>query len=77
MQPRIRLDADIDAVVRVFGAGGGPGHAPAGRTYEKAGLTGLPLVRYYKACSHRARGSPQYRGMPGGAAPRPQASRPA
>ncbi len=29
--------------------GGDPGHAPARRCYEKAGYTGLPLVRYYKA----------------------------
>ena len=30
------------------GTGGDPGHAPARRSYEKAGYTGLPLVRYYK-----------------------------
>lgn len=30
------------------GTGGDPGHAPARRAYEKAGFTGLPLVRYYK-----------------------------
>ncbi|MFD4985976.1 GNAT family N-acetyltransferase [Streptomyces sp. NPDC058374] len=29
--------------------GGDPGHAAARRTYEKAGYTALPLVRYYKA----------------------------
>ncbi|NJP65204.1 GNAT family N-acetyltransferase [Streptomyces spiramenti] len=29
--------------------GGDPGHAPARRTYEKAGYTALPLTRYYKA----------------------------
>jgi GNAT superfamily N-acetyltransferase len=28
--------------------GGDPGHAPARRSYEKAGYTGLPLMRYYK-----------------------------
>lgn len=28
--------------------GGDPGHAPARRCYEKAGYTGLPLVRYFK-----------------------------
>jgi ribosomal protein S18 acetylase RimI-like enzyme len=33
----------------VVGTGGDPGHAPARRTYEKAGYTGLPKVRYYKA----------------------------
>lgn len=32
----------------VVGTGGDPGHAPARRTYEKAGYTALPLVRYYK-----------------------------
>ena len=29
--------------------GGEEGHAPARRSYEKAGYTPLPLVRYYKA----------------------------
>lgn len=28
--------------------GGDEGHAPARRAYEKAGYTGLPLVRYFK-----------------------------
>ena len=28
--------------------GGDPGHAPARRSYEKAGYTGLPIVRYFK-----------------------------
>ena len=28
--------------------GGEPSHAPARRSYEKAGYTGLPLVRYFK-----------------------------
>ena len=28
--------------------GGDPSHAPARRAYEKAGYTGLPLVRYFK-----------------------------
>ncbi len=28
--------------------GGDPSHAPARRCYEKAGYTGLPLVRYFK-----------------------------
>jgi hypothetical protein len=32
----------------VVGTGGEDGHAPARRSYEKAGYTGLPLVRYYK-----------------------------
>jgi ribosomal protein S18 acetylase RimI-like enzyme len=33
------------------GTGGDPGHAPARRTYEKAGYTALPIVRYYQALS--------------------------
>jgi predicted N-acetyltransferase YhbS len=32
----------------VVGTGGDEGHAPARRSYEKAGYTGLPMVRYYK-----------------------------
>lgn len=32
----------------VVGTGGDEGHTPARRSYEKAGYTGLPLVRYYK-----------------------------
>jgi GNAT superfamily N-acetyltransferase len=31
------------------GTGGDPGHAAARRSYEKAGYTALPTVRYYKA----------------------------
>lgn len=31
--------------------GGDPGHAPARCTYEKAGFTALPLVRYYQDLS--------------------------
>ncbi|MBV9258774.1 MAG: GNAT family N-acetyltransferase [Ktedonobacteraceae bacterium] len=32
----------------IVGTGGDPGHAPARRTYEKAGYTALPIVRYYQ-----------------------------
>ena len=32
----------------MVGTGGDPGHAPARRSYEKAGYTALPLVRYYQ-----------------------------
>ena len=32
----------------VVGTGGDRGHAPARRSYEKAGYTALPLVRYYQ-----------------------------
>ncbi|HUS16564.1 MAG TPA: GNAT family N-acetyltransferase [Chloroflexia bacterium] len=31
------------------GTGGDPGHAPARRSYEKAGYTDLPIARYFKA----------------------------
>jgi len=34
--------------VAVVGTGGDPSHAPARRSYERAGYTALPLVRYYK-----------------------------
>jgi hypothetical protein len=33
----------------VAATGGDPGHAPARRSYEKAGYTALPLVRFYRA----------------------------
>jgi len=32
----------------IVATGGDPGHAPARRSYEKAGYTALPGVRYYK-----------------------------
>lgn len=32
----------------VVGTGGDEGHAPARKSYKKAGYTGLPLMRYYK-----------------------------
>lgn len=32
----------------VVGTGGDESHAPARRSYEKAGYTALPLVRYYR-----------------------------
>jgi len=35
-------------IMAVVGTGGDPSHAPARRSYEKAGYAGLPLVRYYK-----------------------------
>jgi GNAT superfamily N-acetyltransferase len=37
----------------IVGTGGDEGHAAARRTYEKAGYTGLPLVRYYKDLTAR------------------------
>ena len=33
----------------MIGTGGDPGHAPARRTYEKAGYTAMPTVQYLKA----------------------------
>ncbi|MCK9903162.1 GNAT family acetyltransferase [Parafrankia colletiae] len=35
--------------VAVVATGGDPGHAPARATYESAGFTALPLVRYHKS----------------------------
>jgi GNAT superfamily N-acetyltransferase len=34
--------------IAVVGTGGDESHAPARRSYEKAGYIGLPLVRYYQ-----------------------------
>ena len=44
------LDKMREAGMRlaVVGTGGDDSHAPARRCYEKAGYTGLPLVRYYQ-----------------------------
>ena len=39
---------DAGMAVAMVETGGDPGHAPARRTYEKAGYTGLPIVRYFK-----------------------------
>lgn len=35
-------------ILAVADTGGDPSHAPARRSYEKAGYTAMPLVRYYK-----------------------------
>jgi len=35
--------------VAMVETGGDPGHAPARRVYEKAGYTGFPVARYFKA----------------------------
>lgn len=40
---------DAGVVVADVATGGDTGHAPARRTYQKAGFTALPLVRFYKA----------------------------
>ena len=47
----IALDKMQEAGMRlaVVGTGGDEGHAPARKSYENAGYTPLPLVRYYKA----------------------------
>jgi ribosomal protein S18 acetylase RimI-like enzyme len=44
------LDKMREAGMRlaVVGTGGDESHAPARRSYEKAGYIGLPLVRYYQ-----------------------------
>lgn len=45
------IDKMVEAGMKlaVVGTGGDEGHAPARRSYEKAGYIGLPLVRYYQA----------------------------
>lgn len=47
----LAFDALRDAGMRVamVETGGDPGHAPARRTYEKAGCTLLPIARYFTA----------------------------
>ena len=40
---------DAGMRIAMIGTGGDPGHAPARRTYEKAGYTALPTVQYLKA----------------------------
>lgn len=42
---RMKEDGTELAVVET---GGDPSHAPARRSYEEAGYTGLPVVRFYK-----------------------------
>ena len=39
---------DAGMKVAMVETGGDPGHAPARRTYEKAGFTLLPIARYFK-----------------------------
>lgn len=39
---------ELGLKLAVVGTGGDEGHAPARRSYEKAGYRALPLVRYYK-----------------------------
>jgi ribosomal protein S18 acetylase RimI-like enzyme len=43
----IRVMRESGVRLAAVATGGDPGHAPARRLYEKAGFTGLPLVRYY------------------------------
>jgi GNAT superfamily N-acetyltransferase len=51
---RALLDDGVEQLRRAgvrlaaIGTGGDPGHAPARRTYEAAGFTPLPLVRYHR-----------------------------
>jgi ribosomal protein S18 acetylase RimI-like enzyme len=45
----LRIFKEGGMKLAVVGTGGDEGHAPARRAYEKAGYTGLPAVRYYKA----------------------------
>ncbi|MEC3918952.1 GNAT family N-acetyltransferase [Nocardia sp. CDC160] len=39
---------DEEVPVAMVETGGDPGHAPARRTYERAGFTQLPVARYFK-----------------------------
>ncbi len=45
----LRKMQESGITLALVGTGGDPSHAPARRCYEKAGYTGLPLVRYYQA----------------------------
>jgi hypothetical protein len=40
---------DAGMTVAMVESGGDAGHAPAKRTYEKAGFSLLPVARYFKA----------------------------
>jgi ribosomal protein S18 acetylase RimI-like enzyme len=53
----MRVMRDSGVQLAIAATGGDPGHAPARRTYEKAGFTGLPLVRYYARLGPPAPGS--------------------
>jgi ribosomal protein S18 acetylase RimI-like enzyme len=44
----LRKMAEAGMTMAKAETGGDPSHAPARRSYEKAGYTGLPLVRYFK-----------------------------
>ena len=79
---RTRLNAfaldrlrELGMRLAVVGTGGDPGHAPARRSYEKAGYTGLSLVRSYQALDpeepRRGRATPAASGGTGGTAPPP------
>ena len=39
---------DSGVGVAMVGTGADPGHAPARRTYEKAGMRLVPMARYFK-----------------------------
>jgi hypothetical protein len=53
----------------IVATGGDPGHAPARRTYEKAGFTPLPLVRYYALLDLPAAGRGGGQAHPAGRVP--------
>lgn len=44
----LRWMKDAGMLVAMVETGGDPGHAPARRTYEKAGFGLLPIARYFK-----------------------------
>ncbi|HEY7488974.1 MAG TPA: GNAT family N-acetyltransferase [Streptosporangiaceae bacterium] len=44
----LRWFKDSNMTVAMVETGGDPGHAPARRTYERAGFVALPIARYFK-----------------------------
>jgi ribosomal protein S18 acetylase RimI-like enzyme len=45
----VRWFTDSGMTLAMVETGGDPGHAPARRTYERAGFTVLPVARYFRA----------------------------
>jgi ribosomal protein S18 acetylase RimI-like enzyme len=69
----MRVMRDAGVRLAIVATGGDPGHAAARRTYEKAGFTGLPLVRYYARLDSDA---PDVRSRKGHGPQPPRAGRP-
>lgn len=45
----VRQIRDAGLAVAMVETGGDPGHEPARRTYERAGFTALPVIRYFQS----------------------------